>query len=153
MCQSLKYFYFASSCIYCRYLMADGPIMSSQPKSLRVREGTSARFSCLAEGNPQPRYSWVRISGGKEERVADTAELVLVGSGHTVGEYQVRASDWSSLIILASYWSVPGQCGGDGGQESGSQPRPLHQTSHPRNKGEIILRNVYRVESSIQMDP
>ena len=76
--------------------------MSSQPKSLRVREGTSARFSCLAEGNPQPRYSWVRISGGKEERVADTAELVLVGSGHTVGEYQVRASYWSKLIILAS---------------------------------------------------
>ena len=65
--------------------------MSTQPQSLRVMEGTSARFSCVAEGNPAPRYSWLRISGGREELVADTPDLVLVGSSHTVGEYQCRA--------------------------------------------------------------
>ena len=63
----------------------------------------------------------MKISGGREERVADTGDLVLVGSGHTVGEYQVLntrlslvktdhinkllASYWLSLEMLASYWS------------------------------------------------
>ena len=63
-----------------------------------MREGTSARFSCVAEGNPQPRYAWVKISGGREELVADTGDLVLVGSGHTVGEYQVHYTGLSLVM-------------------------------------------------------
>ena len=47
-------------------------------------------------------FSLVRISGGREELVADTGDLVLVGSGHTVGEYQVHYTGLL-LVILPKY--------------------------------------------------
>ena len=71
-----------------------GPVISTQPRSLRVREGTSARFSCAAEGNPAPRYAWYRLTPGQERgpRVGEAADLELVASAGTAGRYQCEAS-------------------------------------------------------------
>ena len=68
----------------------------SQP-ALRVREGTSARFTCGADGNPVPRYTWYRVSDGNSDSLqsnivmGEGRELVLVGSRHTTGQYQCEA--------------------------------------------------------------
>ena len=75
-------------------------MITSQPRSLTVREGTSAKFSCVGEGNPAPRYTWYRLhAGGGREEVGEGGDLVLVGSSHTQGQYQceVRAADTAVL--------------------------------------------------------
>ena len=38
----------------------DGPLVTSQPRSITVREGHSAQLHCGGEGNPAPRYTWYR---------------------------------------------------------------------------------------------
>ena len=73
-----------------------------------MREGTSARLSCGADGNPAPRYTWLRVSDGGSVTVGETSDLVLVGSSMTVGQYvcEVRVGDnkiTSDLATLSLY--------------------------------------------------
>ena len=70
----------------------DGPIMTQHPDSVSVRQGASAKFSCSATGSPPPKYTWFKLDGGGDGvAVGEGAQLVLVGSGVTVGRYYCQA--------------------------------------------------------------
>ena len=89
-------------------LPSDGPVLTVQPSSLTVREGTSAKLSCGGAGNPAPSYRWFRLRQGAREEVGQDSDLVVVGSSHTRGQYQceVRLGDTavlSSPAVLSLY--------------------------------------------------
>ena len=73
--------------------------MTTQPSSLTVREGTSAKLSCGGAGNPAPRYRWFRLGEGGREEVGEGPDLVVVGSSHTRGEYQCEVRVGQTAVL------------------------------------------------------
>ena len=88
---------------------ADGPLVTSQPRSITVREGQSGQLHCGGEGNPSPGYTWYRLGpAGARQEVGRGEDLRLVGSSLTEGQYQceVRVGDNTVLsqpAMLALY--------------------------------------------------
>lgn len=66
-----------------------GPTMLTHPSSTKVREGMTAHFFCLADGNPAPRYFWTK--GDSNEAISFSPNLSLVASIQTVGNYKCQA--------------------------------------------------------------
>lgn len=102
-----------------------GPTMLSNPSSVRMREGQTAHFSCLADGNPTPRYVWT--ADNSNAAISFSPNLTLVASAQTAGNYKCQAmvegfpavvSDHAKLSILAkpSIKSDKEQFGKLGGQ-------------------------------------
>ena len=73
--------------------------MTVQPSSLTVREGTSAKLSCGAAGNPSPRYRWFRLAETGRQEVGQGPDLVVVGSSHTRGQYQCEARVGDTALL------------------------------------------------------
>jgi len=65
------------------------PTILTHPHSAKVREGMAAHFSCLADGNPVPRYVWTK--GESNEAISFSPNLSLIASGQTVGDYKCQA--------------------------------------------------------------
>lgn len=65
------------------------PKILHHPESQVARSGERVTFSCKAEGNPSPRYLWVRLGeiGIADEVVGVTQDLSLVTSVDTEGQY------------------------------------------------------------------
>jgi len=65
------------------------PTILTHPKNAKMREGTTAHLSCLADGNPVPRYVWTK--GDSNEVISFSPDLSLVASAQTVGDYKCQA--------------------------------------------------------------
>jgi len=65
------------------------PSILKHPKNARMREGMTAHFSCLADGNPVPRYVWTK--GDSNEVISFSPDLSVVASSQTVGDYKCQA--------------------------------------------------------------
>ena len=77
-------------------------MITVQPSSLTVREGTSAKLSCGGAGNPAPRYRWFRLGQegqGERQEVGQGPDLVVVGSSHTRGEYQCEVRVGETAVL------------------------------------------------------
>jgi len=61
------------------------PRILEQPETIIAKHGDEVTFSCLAEGNPQPNYIWVK---GKEENIVGVSpKLKLLAEDDTEDEY------------------------------------------------------------------
>jgi hypothetical protein len=65
------------------------PTILTHPNNAKMREGMTAHFSCLADGNPVPRYVWTRADSN--EVISFSANLNLVASAQTAGDYKCQA--------------------------------------------------------------
>jgi len=61
------------------------PKILKQPTSVIAKHGERVTFTCLAEGNPEPNYIWVK--GDKQELIGVSQKLTLEAGDDTEDEY------------------------------------------------------------------
>ncbi|XP_050679568.1 irregular chiasm C-roughest protein-like [Leptidea sinapis] len=69
-----------------------GPSFRTRPQNVEGELGTSVTLSCLVEGHPQPKITWLRYDQDKAIRVGKTSNLTLTVTTQSAGQYWCRAS-------------------------------------------------------------
>ena len=92
--------------------------MLTHPSSAKVREGMTAHFSCLADGNPAPRYFWTKGDSNEVkyqivlslslevfllQAISFSPNLSLVASVQTVGNYKCQAMVEGFPAVVSTY--------------------------------------------------
>ena len=62
-------------------VVKDAPNILTHPKNAKMREGMTAHFSCLADGNPVPRYVWTKGDSNEVKYIQIVQEYLKNVSG------------------------------------------------------------------------
>ena len=90
---------------YNLFLLPVGPVIKTQPRTEYAREGTTVLFTCMAESNPPPTYTWTRglttvvrlvyltetLTLETQFQVGNSPNLTVVASKHNSGDYFCHA--------------------------------------------------------------
>ncbi|KAG6463463.1 hypothetical protein O3G_MSEX013886 [Manduca sexta] len=69
-----------------------GPIFSMKPENVEGESGAMVTLTCLVEGHPIPKITWLRYESDRFIRVGKSPNLTLTVSQHSAGQYWCRAS-------------------------------------------------------------